>query len=103
MVLYLIRHSLKNSSHFFFTPSHNYLKFIPEVFIWLTISKFCSLLLTLNNIGRLYLIIKVVAANTLTIAGSGAEWINNANTQTITAQYGKIVVQSNGTQWFIIG
>jgi hypothetical protein len=43
------------------------------------------------------------AAEILTIQAAGAETINGANTYTvINAQYERVVIQSNGTAWFIV-
>ncbi len=54
--------------------------------------------------GRIYTIKKVdAAANAVTVRASGAELIDGANTYALASQYKYVVIQSNGTQWFIIG
>ncbi len=54
--------------------------------------------------GRIYTIKKVDAtANAVTVRGSGTELIDGSNTYSLTVQYKYVVIQSNGTQWFIIG
>ena len=39
--------------------------------------------------------------NTVTLDGNGSETIDGALTQVISAQWGFVTVQSNGTSWFI--
>ena len=52
---------------------------------------------------RVYTIKKIDASvNTVTIDGSGAETIDGATTQVLTAQYQSVTIQSNGTSWSII-
>lgn len=46
---------------------------------------------------------KDVSANTITIDGNAAETINGAATKVLTAQYDKALIQSDGSNWFIIG
>lgn len=54
--------------------------------------------------GRVYTVIKIsVDANTVTVDANGAETINGAATKVLTTQYEKVVIQSNGTSWDIIG
>ncbi len=53
--------------------------------------------------GRVYNIKKIATgAFTVTIQGNGAENIDAANTNVITAQWDSRTIQSNGTQWFIL-
>jgi len=53
--------------------------------------------------GKVYIIKKITStAGSVTIDGNGSETIDGATTQTISTQWQKIVVQSNGTSWFII-
>jgi hypothetical protein len=49
--------------------------------------------------GRRLTIIKINSANTLTIAGNGAENINGSNTTTLTSQYTAKNLWCDGTQW----
>ncbi len=53
--------------------------------------------------GRVYVIKKIsgVALN-VTIDANGAETIDGATTRVLTTQYETVMIQSNGTSWFII-
>lgn len=53
---------------------------------------------------KVYTIIKVdVSGNAVTIDADGGELINGATTFPLAAQFDKVVIQSNGTSWDIIG
>lgn len=53
---------------------------------------------------REYIILKSdSSANTVTIDGNASETINGSLTQTISSQYDFIKVQSDGSNWYIIG
>jgi hypothetical protein len=53
--------------------------------------------------GRVYVIKKISATGTVTIAGnSGAETIDGSLTNTIGVQYSSIMIQSDGTAWYIL-
>lgn len=54
-----------------------------------------------GNNGKIYEIIKTDAsANGITVAADGSETINGLATQGLTAQYDKLQIVSNGTEWF---
>lgn len=55
-----------------------------------------------SSVGRIYTFKKTVAANTATIDPSGAETIDGSSTSTLSSQYDKLTIQSNGTSWDII-
>ncbi len=58
------------------------------------------------NIGLVLEFVKSDSSgNAVTLKGNGAELINGSNTNAtaMAAQYGKLVVRSNGTKWHIIG
>lgn len=42
------------------------------------------------------------SANAVTIKGNGTELIDAANTNVLSTQYANILIQSDGTQWWII-
>jgi hypothetical protein len=42
------------------------------------------------------------SANAVTIKGNGTELIDAANTNVLSAQYAFILIQSDGTQWWIL-
>jgi hypothetical protein len=50
-----------------------------------------------------YWIRKIVAANTVTIDGDGAETIDGAATRALTTQWQTVHIQSNGVSWDILG
>jgi hypothetical protein len=54
--------------------------------------------------GRIYVIKKIsVAGNNVTVAGnSGVETIDGSPTNVITTQYSSIMIQSDGTSWYIL-
>lgn len=52
--------------------------------------------------GKKYVIKKIAGANTVTVEGNGAETIDNAANATLTAANDFIVVQSDGTEWWIV-
>jgi hypothetical protein len=53
---------------------------------------------------RLYIIKKIDAsANTVTIDANASETIDGALTKVLSAQWEKIMIQSNGTGWYVIG
>lgn len=53
--------------------------------------------------GRFYFIKKIASgAFTVTVQGNGAENIDGANTNVISAQWNSITIQSNGTQWYVL-
>ncbi|NOU18535.1 MAG: hypothetical protein HOO91_13350 [Bacteroidales bacterium] len=53
--------------------------------------------------GRIYIIKKIIAAaGTVTIDGNASETIDGALTQPLTVQYQKMVIQSDGSTWFVI-
>lgn len=53
--------------------------------------------------GRIFIIKKIDAsANTVTIQGNGAETIDGTNTRVLSTQYSSLIIQSNGTAWFIL-
>jgi len=54
--------------------------------------------------GNKYTVLKSDSSeNTVTVDGDGAETINGSATQVLSSQYDFIVVQSDGTEWFVIG
>jgi hypothetical protein len=56
-----------------------------------------------GGIGRVYNIKKTDATdNTVTIDGNGAETIDGAATQVLTAQYQSVTIQSTGTSWVVL-
>lgn len=55
-----------------------------------------------NGVGRIYTIEKAdVSVNTVTVDGNGAETVDGAATQVLTAQYESITIQSDGTAWVL--
>ena len=53
--------------------------------------------------GRIYTIKKVDAStNAVVVKGNASELIDGSNVATLPNQYSTIVIQSNGTQWYII-
>jgi hypothetical protein len=53
--------------------------------------------------GRVYVIKKISAAlNNVTVDGNGAETIDGAATRILSLQYESVMIQSNGTSWFIL-
>lgn len=54
------------------------------------------------NAGKVVTVVKKVAANTLTLQGSGAENINGANTLAVTTQYATKTIACDGTQWYVL-
>lgn len=54
--------------------------------------------------GRIYAIKKIGAAsNDVIIDPNASETIDAATTKTLTLQYSSVIIQSNGTAWYIIG
>lgn len=55
------------------------------------------------SVGREYAIKKIDAsANAVTIDGNGAELIDGAATQSLATQWKSMIIQCNGTAWFIL-
>lgn len=52
--------------------------------------------------GRIYIIKKIVAANTLTVGTTSGQTIDGVTTQALTAQWAVLRVASNGTNWITI-
>jgi len=53
--------------------------------------------------GRLYFVKKISGASlNVTVQGSGAELIDNANTKVLSVQYSAILIQSDGTKWHVL-
>jgi hypothetical protein len=52
--------------------------------------------------GRVYVFKKTTAANTVTIDGDGSDAIDGGTTTTLSSQWSKVTLISNGVQWFII-
>jgi hypothetical protein len=54
--------------------------------------------------GRIYILKKTSAAgNNVTVAGyNGTETIDGSTTYTITNQYSYLMIQSDGTNWYIL-
>jgi hypothetical protein len=53
--------------------------------------------------GRVYVIKKIDATgNAVTIDGDGSETIDGATTQTLSSQYDAMMIQSDGTEWWIL-
>lgn len=52
--------------------------------------------------GKVVTVVKKVAANNVTIQGSGAELINGANTLVLAAQYAAKTLICDGVQWYVI-
>jgi hypothetical protein len=52
--------------------------------------------------GRTY-IIKLIASSTCTVATTSSQHIDGATSYTLSAQYKYVYVQSDGTQWWILG
>lgn len=55
-----------------------------------------------TNLGRRFTMKKMVAANTMTLDGNGAETIDGAATVAVTVQYAARTVQSDGSGWLIV-
>lgn len=55
-----------------------------------------------GNAGRIFVIKKVAAANTVTIDPSGAETIDGSSTATLTSNYEHTTIQCTGTGWDVI-
>ncbi len=53
--------------------------------------------------GRIYVIKNITAATTITVDGNGSETIDGATTQTLIVQYQSMMIQSDGSAWYIIG
>jgi hypothetical protein len=53
--------------------------------------------------GQLLTVKKTVAANTVTLDGSGSETIDGATTLAMTAQWASRTIVCNGTAWFVLG
>jgi hypothetical protein len=70
-----------------------------------TISGNLSVLLpaAASSAGRVIVVKKKDAANTVNVTGNGAELIDANNVYAMTAQYDKVTIQCDGTQWWIIG
>ena len=57
-----------------------------------------------SSTGRILVIKKIDAdANTVTIDGDTAETIDDATTQVLANQFDSIAIQSDGTEWWIVG
>lgn len=56
-----------------------------------------------SHTGRIYVIKKTTAANTVTIDANASETIDGATTVDLTTQYSGKVIQCDGTNWHIIG
>lgn len=58
-----------------------------------------------NNVGRV-LVIKAIntngGANSITVSGNGTETIDGALTWATTTQWNSIMIQCNGTEWFVL-
>lgn len=52
--------------------------------------------------GRIYTIIKTSASNSTIVDGNSSETINGNPDFTMGAQYGRVTIVSNGTEWFIV-
>jgi hypothetical protein len=52
--------------------------------------------------GRKFTMKKLIAANTMTLAGAGSETIDGAATVAITTRYAVRTVQSDGINWHIV-
>ncbi|GAB2834330.1 hypothetical protein GCM10027043_40570 [Ferruginibacter profundus] len=53
--------------------------------------------------GRVYVIKKISAAlNNVTVDGNASETIDGATTRVLTTQYESVMIQSNGTSWYIL-
>ena len=52
--------------------------------------------------GEYFVFKKIVAANTMTIDGAGAETIDGAITQAFTTQWSVVTIASNGTAWYVV-
>lgn len=56
-----------------------------------------------SSSGKVFVIKKIDAsANTVTIQGNGAELIDGVNTKVISTQWTAVMLQSNGTAWYIL-
>lgn len=56
-----------------------------------------------GNTGRIMAIKKIdSSANTVTAQGASSQNIDGANTNVLSAQFAAILIQSDGTQWWII-
>ena len=52
---------------------------------------------------RIFVIIKIdISANTVTIDANSSETINGAPNQVLSSQWEKVMIQCNGTEWFIV-
>jgi hypothetical protein len=57
-----------------------------------------------TNSGTIYIVKKIDASvNTVTITAAGADLIDGAASQLLVTQYSFYAIQSNGTNWFIVG
>ncbi len=53
--------------------------------------------------GRVYAVVKTDSSgNAVTVKGAGSELINGGNTTSLAAQYNKVLLFCNGTQWYIL-
>lgn len=63
-----------------------------------------NLMAAVGTSGKVLIIKKISSdGNTLTIDGNASETIDGATTATITTQYAKIIIQSDGSNWHVIG
>ena len=53
--------------------------------------------------GKVYTIKRLDASNATTISADGSETIDGAASYTLTAQYKYVVIQSDGSNWYVIG
>lgn len=54
--------------------------------------------------GQQFIIKKIDAsANAVTVKGSGSELVDAANTLALASQYSGVILESNGTQFYIVG
>lgn len=61
-----------------------------------------TLFTAVGNTGKRLNIFNAGASGVITIAGSGAETIGGAATQTLTLQYTNLVIESDGSNWLIV-
>jgi hypothetical protein len=57
-----------------------------------------------SSANRILIVQKIDAStNAITIVRAGSDTINGATSQTISSQYGALMLQSNGTSWTVLG
>jgi|TARA_B110000908_G_scaffold129508_1_gene152201 hypothetical protein len=55
-----------------------------------------------GNHGKMFMVKKIAAGNTVTIDANASETIDGAATKVLSAQWESVTIISNGANWFII-